>query len=84
MNPEYSKIYFHILITDICSNCGVIFRLNFAEKVEYSMMEKRCGHEANQWVIFRPVTFLVAFGVVLVAFGVVSVAPRTGRCVTVA
>ena len=41
--------------------------------------------------IFRPVTFLVEFGVVLVefgvvlvAFGVVSVAPLTGWCVTVA
>ena len=34
--------------------------------------------------IFRPVTFLLAFGVVLVAFGVVLVASRTGRCVTVA
>ena len=48
--------------------------------------------------IFRPVAFLVAFGVilvafgvvlvafgvVLVAFGVVLVAPRTGWCVTVA
>ena len=34
--------------------------------------------------IFRPVTFLVSFGVVLVEFGVVLVAPRTGRCVKVA
>ena len=34
--------------------------------------------------MFRPVTFLVEFRVVLVAFGGVLVAPRTGRCVTVA
>ena len=45
---------------------------------------KRKCRNVRSIPIFRPVTFLVAFGVVLVAFGVASVAPLTGWCVIVA
>ena len=62
----------------------------FAGAVSLSAISRGCLAIANNGIlrrtspIFRPVTFLVAFRVVLVAFGAVLVAPRTGQCVSVA
>ena len=56
---------------------------NFAKPLSSDVIPKN-GILRRTNAIFRPVTFLVAFRVVLVAFGVVLVAPRTGRWVTVA